>query len=427
MRLQLNELAQSYRYGKARGIVSVCSAHPIVLRAAIRHGLQINSTILIEATCNQVNQDGGYTGKRPKDFVKLVERIAAEEGLPADQLILGGDHLGPNPWKFLNQEQAMRKASELVKNYVSAGFNKIHLDTSMGCKDEPNRISDELSAIRATKLLGIAEITAKKNNLPPPHYVIGTEVPAPGGANHLLNKVIPTTSKNATKTIEMHLNKINIEGYSDVIPRIIGVVVQPGVEFGNQNIVLYDRKKTTLLKKILTDYPNLIFEAHSTDYQGGHRLSELVQDGFLILKVGPELTFSLREGLYGLDLIASELFGSYGNRPLYKTMEELMVSNPSHWKDYYFGTNIEKRLLRHYSLSDRIRYYWNTETAINAVDELYNTIRGKKIPYTLIKQFLPSETKFADIPLEPSNLLISKITQNLQVYSKACEHTPDDQ
>ena len=427
MRLQLNELAQSYRYGKARGIVSVCSAHPIVLRAAIRHGLQINSTVLIEATCNQVNQDGGYTGKRPKDFVKLVERIAAEEGLPADQLILGGDHLGPNPWKFLNQEQAMRKASELVKNYVSAGFNKIHLDTSMGCKDEPNRISDELSAIRATKLLGIAEITAKKNNLPPPHYVIGTEVPAPGGANHLLNKVIPTTSKNATKTIEMHLNKINNEGYSDVIPRIIGVVVQPGVEFGNQNIVLYDRKKTTLLKKILTDYPNLIFEAHSTDYQGGHRLSELVQDGFLILKVGPELTFSLREGLYGLDLIASELFGSYGNRPLYKTMEELMVSNPSQWKDYYFGTNIEKRSLRHYSLSDRIRYYWNTEIAINAVDELYNTIQGKKIPYTLIKQFLPSETKFADIPLEPRELLISKLSQNLQVYSKACEHTPDDQ
>ena len=427
MRLQLNELAQSYRYGKARGIVSVCSAHPIVLRAAIRHGLQINSTILIEATCNQVNQDGGYTGKRPKDFVKLVERIAAEEGLPADQLILGGDHLGPNPWKFLNQEQAMEKASELVKNYVSAGFNKIHLDTSMGCKDEPNRISDELSAIRATKLLGIAETTAKKNNLPPPHYVIGTEVPAPGGANHLLNKVVPTTPKNAIKTIETHLNKINLEGYSDVIPRIIGVVVQPGVEFGNQNIVLYDRKKTTLLKKILNDYPNLIFEAHSTDYQGGHRLSELVQDGFLILKVGPELTFSLREGLYGLDLIASELFGSYGNRPLYKTMEELMVSNPSHWKDYYFGTNIEMRSLRHYSLSDRIRYYWNTETAINAVDELYNTIRGKKIPYTLIKQFLPSETKFADIPLEPGNLLISKITQNLQVYSKACEHTTDGQ
>ena len=123
MRLQLNDLAKSYRYGKARGIVSVCSAHPIVLRATIRHGLQTNLTILIEATCNQVNQEGGYTGKRPIDFVKLVKGIAAEEGLPADQLILGGDHLGPNPWKFLNQEQAMEKASELVKNYVSAGFN----------------------------------------------------------------------------------------------------------------------------------------------------------------------------------------------------------------------------------------------------------------------------------------------------------------
>ena len=427
MNLRLKDLAKSYQTGKASGIVSVCSAHPIVLRAAMRHGLQTHFTVLIEATCNQVNQDGGYTGKQPADFAKLVKKIAIEEGLPTDQLILGGDHLGPNPWKSLHQEHAMQKASELVRSYVVAGFNKIHLDTSMGCKDEPRMISDQLSAIRTIKLLKIAETTAQETNLPPPHYVIGTEVPAPGGANHLLHDVIATTPKNAKKTIDAHLNIMKNQGLSDVIPRVIGLVVQPGVEFGNHNVIYYDRKKAIGLKTILEDYPNLIFEVHSTDYQGEKKLSELVKDGFLILKVGPELTFSLREGLYGLDLIASELFSSYGNRPLYKKIEALMSSNPSHWKDYYFGDNMEKRLLRHYSLSDRIRYYWNTEVAINAVEELFGTIQGKKIPNTLIKQFLPLQTKFANKPLDPRDLLISKITENLQVYGRACENTPDNQ
>ena len=421
MNLRLKDLAKSYQTGKASGIVSVCSAHPIVLRAAMRHGLQTHFTVLIEATCNQVNQDGGYTGKQPADFVKLVKTIAIEEGLPTDQLILGGDHLGPNPWKSLHQEHAMQKASELVRSYVVAGFNKIHLDTSMGCKDEPRMISDQLSAVRTIKLLKIAETTAQETNLPPPHYVIGTEVPTPGGANHLLREVIATTSKNAKKTIDTHLNMMKNEGLSHVIPRVIGLVVQPGVEFGNHNVIYYDRKKTTELTNILENYPNLIFEAHSTDYQGEEKLSELVKDGFLILKVGPELTFSLREGIYGLDLIASELFSSYGDRPLYKQIEKLMLLEPGHWKDYYFGTDMEKRLLCHYSLSDRIRYYWSSKVAKNAVEKLFDTIQGKKIPFTLIKQFLPSETKFADIPLDPKDLLISKITKNLEVYNQACK------
>ncbi len=63
---------------------------------------------------------------------------------------------------------------------------------------------------------------------------------------------------------------------------------------------------------VLDDEPDLAFEAHSTDYQGRQPLRELVEDGFAILKVGPELTFALREALYGLDLIAGDLFPDRG-------------------------------------------------------------------------------------------------------------------
>ncbi|WP_160320329.1 class II D-tagatose-bisphosphate aldolase non-catalytic subunit, partial [Rhizobium ecuadorense] len=62
MQVHLNELAKLRSEGHPRGVTSVCSAHPIVLRAALRHGRQHQSTVLIEATCNQVNHVGGYTG-----------------------------------------------------------------------------------------------------------------------------------------------------------------------------------------------------------------------------------------------------------------------------------------------------------------------------------------------------------------------------
>jgi tagatose-1,6-bisphosphate aldolase non-catalytic subunit AgaZ/GatZ len=99
MRIGLDQLADLRTKGTPRGITSVCSAHPVVLRAALRHGAQPGRTVLIEATCNQVNHRGGYTGMVPADFAALVARIAAEEGCPMEQVILGGDHLGPNPWR----------------------------------------------------------------------------------------------------------------------------------------------------------------------------------------------------------------------------------------------------------------------------------------------------------------------------------------
>ena len=86
------------------GIPSICSAHPMVLEASMRATLPTQLPLLIEATCNQVNQDGGYTGMTPKDFRSFVEQIAAENGFPTERIILAGDHLGPNPWKSLPAE-----------------------------------------------------------------------------------------------------------------------------------------------------------------------------------------------------------------------------------------------------------------------------------------------------------------------------------
>ena len=67
----LQQLVERHRAGEHVGITSVCSAHPLVLRAALEHAAQTGTVVLIEATSNQVDQDGGYTGMRPADFRDL--------------------------------------------------------------------------------------------------------------------------------------------------------------------------------------------------------------------------------------------------------------------------------------------------------------------------------------------------------------------
>ena len=418
--LKLTDLGRLYRAGTPRGITSVCSAHPIVLRAALRHGRDTGGTVLIEATCNQVNHLGGYTGMTPAHFADLVFSLAQQEGCTRKQIILGGDHLGPNPWSDLPADKAMDQACEMISAYVAAGFGKLHLDASMGCADEPAALDDETTAHRAAQLALRAEETAQTAGLVPPLYIIGTEVPPPGGADHALDEIAPTNAASARKTLQIHREVFREAGLSQMLNRIIGLVVQPGVEFGNHNVMTYDASKAGALVQVLNNLDDLVFEAHSTDYQGQGPLSELVRDGFAILKVGPELTFVLREAIYAMDLIASDLLPDYGDRPLYHEMETVMQSAPENWARHYHGSRAQQRQMRHYSLSDRIRYYWSTPQAQAAVIRLLEALRGQIVPKPLMWQHMPHTAHAADKALEPEDILIERVRDSLSTYHAAC-------
>lgn len=419
MGFDLLTMAEDRRAGHVWGITSVCSAHPVVLRAALRFAATHDSAVLIEATCNQVNHLGGYTGMQPADFSALVHRLAVEEGCSAGLILLGGDHLGPNPWRDLPAEAALAEAEAMVAAYVAAGFRKIHLDASMGCRGEPVALDDATTAARAARLAAVAESTAARLGLPAPVYVIGTEVPPPGGADHALSAITPTAPEAARQTIAIHRRVFAEAGQGAAFARAIALVVQPGVEFGNRNVVFYDPARSTALTALLGKEPQFIYEAHSTDYQGGPPLAALVRDGFQILKVGPELTFVLREALYALDLIASDLLPDYGARPLWLAMERLMLEESGHWQRHYDGDAGEQRFLRHYSLSDRIRYYWTHPGAQAAVERLTTALRGKSIPLPLFWQHLPGAAHFADAPLDPEDLLIWRVSQSIETYHAA--------
>lgn len=417
----LRRLAQSRHEGAPSGITSVCSAHPIVIRAAARNAARAGGALLIEATCNQVNQFGGYTGMQPTDFVSLVHGIAAEERLPQESIIFGGDHLGPNPWRNEPAEVALAKAEDMVAAYVEAGFRKIHLDASMGCAGEPPALDDATTAGRALRLAQAAETAARRAGGEMPLYIIGTEVPPPGGAHHVITELEPTSVAAAQRTLDVHRELFLQAGMADCFARVIALVVQPGVEFGNENVIAYDRMRAQDLSQLLERMPGLVYEAHSTDYQGRDRLEELVDDGFAILKVGPELTFALREALYGLDLIASDAVPDYPVRHLASVMETLMTEQPVHWKGHYHGSAAEQRIQRHYSYSDRIRYYWNHPAAEAAVRRLTTALSGGIIPIPLFRQHLPHLTQHAGKPLDPQELLVDAVNAVLDEYRGACQ------
>lgn len=413
----LSRLPQAYACGEAVAITSVCSAHPLVIEAAIRHSKDLGGPLLIEATCNQVNHEGGYTGMTPADFKAFVEEIAERAGHLPD-IILGGDHLGPNPWKNLPTEEAMEKAKAMVAAYVAAGFSKIHLDASMACADDAEPLADAVIAKRAADLASVAEEVARDKSLPLPLYIIGTEVPVPGGAMEALDTLEVTPPAAARETVALHEKAFAQIGIANAFERVIGLVVQPGVEFGSANVVVYDRSSAKELSASLAGMPNLVFEAHSTDYQPGEALEALARDGFAIQKVGPWLTFALREALYGLDHIAQEMGLLSPEEGVQASMERLMLAEPKYWQAYYHGDDRELYLERHYSYSDRIRYYWPRSEAKDAVERLFAALDGKTIPEPLASQFLPGldGTPLAD---DPRQIVIAAVRAVLDRYAQA--------
>ncbi|TQR84475.1 D-tagatose-bisphosphate aldolase, class II, non-catalytic subunit [Mycobacterium hodleri] len=413
----------SHKAGSPVGVYSVCSAHPTVVEAAMVQAAADDSYVLIEATSNQVDQYGGYTGLRPAEFRDLVLRIADDTGFARDRVVLGGDHLGPNRWQHESSSAAMDEADVLIAAYVEAGYTKIHLDCSMSCADDPDVLADEVVASRSARLMRIAEDTAHRIGSPGPVYVIGTEVPVPGGAHETLDHLTPTPADRARRTIDAHRSAFAELGLGDVWPRVVALVVQPGVEFDHVNVFDYRRDATVELRTVLDSEANLVFEAHSTDYQRPEQLRELVEDHWAILKVGPGLTFAMREALFALAMIEAELVPRTSRSNLVEVVERRMLAEPKYWEGYYEGNTREQRTARRYSYSDRLRYYWADPEVDAARLTLLENLDRTGVPLPLISQFLPGQydrIRAGQLEPVPQALVIDRIRDAIRPYARAC-------
>jgi D-tagatose-1,6-bisphosphate aldolase subunit GatZ/KbaZ len=417
----LDEIVRAQKSGVTRGIPSICSAHPLVLEASLKQGLALGVPVLIESTCNQVNQYGGYTGMKPADFAAFIYQMAHELDFPRERLLLGGDHLGPLVWQAEPARSAMDKAKILVQAAVRAGYAKIHLDASMPCADDKN-LNVETIARRTADLAAAAE-TALPEGALHIRYVIGTEVPAAGGERAGAVGMVVTRVEDAAETISVTRKAFHLIGMDAAWERVMAVVVQPGVEFGDQAIHEYDRASARGLTDFIAGVPGLVYEAHSSDYQTQRALCEMVEDHFAVLKVGPALTFAYREGIFALAEFEDILCAAKKGSQIREALEEAMTNRPGHWQSHYSGTVEAQKIGRKYSLSDRVRYYWNEQGVRAAVERLISNLEEVAIPISLVSQYLPRQylrVREGAIPLKPHALLLDKVGDVLEAYQSAC-------
>jgi D-tagatose-1,6-bisphosphate aldolase subunit GatZ/KbaZ len=415
-------MVSQHKAGKATGIYSLCCANSQVIEAAMLEAKATRSSLLLEATSNQVNQFGGYTDMTPTDFREFVQAIARRCGLPLASLQLGGDHLGPNCWRNEPSISAMAKAATMVAAYVHAGFRKIHLDCSMSCADDATPLAEEEIAQRAAHLCSVAEEAHRQSGGEAPVYVIGTEVPVPGGALESLHGLAVTTPAAAQQTIAAHESAFRKQGCAEAWQRVIALVVQPGVEFDHHQVIDYQSSKAQTLSRALGAHPQFVFEAHSTDYQTPENLAALVRDHFAILKVGPGATFALRETLWALADIERELLPDAHQSQLKAVVLSAMRQNPVHWRSYY--TNEASLAIDlQFSLSDRSRYYWPDARVQQACKRLLANLAGASISLTLLSQYLPIQyaaIRAGRLANDVVAILNDGVGQCLRPYIHAC-------
>lgn len=429
----LLEMVRAQKRGEPRGICSICSANRFVLEAGMLQARADDGAILVESTSNQVNPEGGYTGLKPADFVRFVGEVARDMGFPMERVLLGGDHLGPFPYQAEPARRALEKAREMVRQYVLAGFTKIHLDASMRCADDPEGpLADETVTERAALLCAVAEeaYATLPSGSPPRLYVIGTEVPVPGGEQEAASQLSVTRAEDAERTLALARKAFRARGLEAAFGRVIALVVQPGVEFGDAVVFDYDRSRTGPLRELIRKQEHVVYEAHSTDYQTEEALRQLVEDHFAILKVGPALTFAFREAVFALAAIEEELLARRPGASLSgirRALEAAMLARPESWQRYYHGDEEHKRFARQFSLSDRVRYYWPRPEVEAALARLLSNLSSHPIPAPLLSQYLPvqySAVRQGRLRPEPRRLIQAKILEVTSAYSRACGASP---
>jgi len=419
----LDEVVAAQKRGEARGIAAICSAHPVVLQTALEFGKTDETPVLVEATCNQVNPFGGYTGMTPKDFVAWIRNMADRLEFPRGKLILGGDHLGPTPWQAEPAAAAMGKSKEMVQAYVRAGFTKLHLDASLRLGDDPpGPLAVAVAAERAAELAAAAEAAADERGWRADlRYVVGTDVPIAGGLRGEEDELKLTAVPDLAATLQKSRQSFSDRGLESAWERVIAVVVQPGVEFGDETIHAYEPLAAAGLSKFIESQPQ-VFEAHSTDYQTQTALRQMVADHFAILKVGPALTFAFREAVFALTMIEAQLFPEETRSNLVEVLDAAMLANPTHWQKHYHGDATALKLARKFSFSDRSRYYWGAPTVRAAYCRLRRNFGDEPIPLSLLSQYFPQEyvlVRNQELANQARELIQSKIRRILRNYDQA--------
>ena len=394
---------------KKKSIPSFCTANEDVIKIILLYCKINNVPCLIECTSNQVNQFGGYTKKSPKEFRDYVFEIAQKINFNKKNIFLGGDHLGPLPWKNLNSNLAIKNSIKMINNYLDSKFCKIHIDTSIKCKND-KIFNSQTKFERARKILKKLKFKNKSDIF----YVVGSEVPTSGSD---IKKLLKPTSFDTIKKDSIRYSQILFEKTHRY--KTYGLVIEVGMKYKDKSIQK-PNFRNFLKKKKFSLENNFVYEAHSTDFQSIYTLKKLVNNNFKFLKVGPELTFLYLRSLFFMQKIEN-FFKDKNNSNFKKSLIKEMLKNRKYWINFYKKNSLKQFLNSQY---DRSRYYLDLENVKKSIFKLKSNINkiSKKI---IIKKFMSAkETRILKLKkYKLSNFEILNffsISRSLNKYYKAC-------
>ena len=395
---------------KSKALPSFCTSNIDVIESILFFCNIKKLPCLIESTSNQVNQHGGYTNKTPKMFVKEISSLRKKIKFDSKRLFLGGDHLGPLPWGKKNKNIAIKNSISLINDYLSENFCKIHVDTSIKCKND-KFINSEIVFNRTSEILNNDSIKKKiKNRL----LVVGTEVPLAGGGD---NKNLIRTSTKQIETEVFNFKKIFQK--LNLRNSFFGLVIEPGMKYKHSKIT---KPNFTQFgnKKNISKKNNFFYEAHSTDYQSKKILRQLVKNNFRFLKVGPELTYNYARSLFFMENIEKKKI-KLKNSNIKKTIFFSMLKNKKYWNGYYIKKKPELFLN---SKLDRMRYYFDTKEVKNSVGILrrnINLLDKKNIVCFMNPSTKKDFLNFSKRKLSNFNIIkLIFISKTLKKYFSSC-------
>ena len=161
-------------------LLAVCPNSDAVARAALAAAQEANAPILFAATLNQVDRDGGYTGRTPQEFVTFLQDEAnrIEYQGPVFPCL---DHGGPwlkdaHTTDGLSLEETMDAVKCSIEACIDAGYALLHIDPTVdrtvpaGTPIPIDRVTE-----RTLALIEHAETYRRQQGRPPISYEVGTE------------------------------------------------------------------------------------------------------------------------------------------------------------------------------------------------------------------------------------------------------------
>jgi D-tagatose-1,6-bisphosphate aldolase subunit GatZ/KbaZ len=230
-----------------------------------------------------------------------------------------------------------------------------------------------------------------------------------------------STVESTHQTLEFTRKAFLDENLGSAWERVSALVVNPGIEFGDDFVLPYKPSAAAALSKFI-EREAMVYEAHSTDYQTQDALRKMVDDHFAILKVGPALTHAFREAILWLAMIEEEQIPVNDRSNIVAVLETVMREHPEHWRDYYRGNEVQLAHKRFSSLSDRIRYYWSEPRVQQALGLLLANLTHRDITSALM-QIRGTEAVASGLPqgtsVTPEWIIITNIRCILDAYDQA--------